>query len=560
MEYSNPIFERLSKTTERRHQVDLIKLIKLVKRIELSKSENPTEELLEKHDYFNQLLKDRFGEYKIKDFEQIELLNLTDKSLEDFLSTNKYNHYGQKVETASKLLERIAIRLLGKHDRVLDLCSGEGSFLTEYGKNYPAAKLYGIEIDKNAHQNAMVNLELNHLNHSLFNEDALDHNSLFSDSLKFDGIYSNFPISLISRYNPVGLGGYEKLKRYHLNTQKLRTHDWHFVENIINLLSETGKAVVVAPLSMLFRESEQAIRNQLIEYQLLEAIIQLPERMLNYTRIPVALMVLSHHNKEVSFVDATEMIEPPLDDKRAQLDESILDKLQSPETALVIENQQLLDEALPWIPRNLVLKNETDFKGRKLKELSNEVFRGVQILKSEYEKLLTPPENKESMRYKLILLSSYDEQLIAENLITIYAPPHLYDRYLVENNDILITSRGTLFKMALARVLNEERYVITGNIAVIRANPYEINPVYLYLFLKSKLGQRLLESIRQGSSIYIINNKDIESLKIKEVSRNKQDLLAERYLKLLEQRSVIENRLKHIDHDIETLYEVAGDS
>lgn len=553
--YLDLLFERLGNRMDQKEILDFAKLIKLVDKINNDQDTNEREI----HQLLHQSLSERLILNNIEEQEKIDIFELIKNIEIDSLITHKYQFYGYRLETASKHLEKLAIALLGGHHHILDLCSGEGSFLIEYGKEYPGSKLYGVEIDSKANLNAIVNLELNNLKYELFNEDALEINTLLMNHQKFDCIYSNFPINLISRHQKFDNED-EYLKRYRLNTKNLRTHDWRFVEQIINLMSDKGKAVVVAPLSMLFRESESEIRNQLLELNLLESVIQLPERMLNYTKIPVALMVFSHNNREVKFIDATEMMETVLDDKHSQMDLRFIEKINASENSLIINNHRLQTERLPWIPRNLLLKSELNFNGRELKTLTSEIFRGVQILKSEYEKLLNPPKNEESMRYKLVLLSSYDETLIAENLITIYTTPHQYDRYLVQNNDILITSRGTLFKMALAQVINEERYVVTGNVAVIRANPKEVNPVYLYLFLKSPIGQKLLESIRQGSTTYILNNKDIESLKVKEPSRSKQDLLAERYLKLLDQKIITENRLKRLDREIETLYDLAGDS
>jgi tRNA1(Val) A37 N6-methylase TrmN6 len=556
--YLDLLFERLGNRMDQKEILDFAKLIKLVDKInhEINNNQDNKKEI---HQLLQKSLSDRLFLNNIEEQDKRDIFELVNNIAIDSLITHKYQFYGYRLETASKHLEKLAIALLGGHHQILDVCSGEGSFLIEYGKEYPDSKLYGVEIDSKANLNAIVNLELNNLKYELFNEDALELNTLLRNHQKFDCIYSNFPINLISRHQRFDdQGGY--LKRYRLNTKNLRTHDWRFVEQIINLMSDQGKAVVVVPLSMLFRESESEIRNQIIEFNLLESVIQLPERMLNYTKIPVALMVLSHNNQEVKFIDATEIMETTLDDKDSQMDLRFIEKLNASENSLIINNHRLQTEHLPWIPRNLLLKSELNFNGRELKTLTSEIFRGVQILKSEYEQLLNPPKNEESMRYKLVLLSSYDETLIAENLITIYTTPHQYDRYLVQNNDILITSRGTLFKMALAQVINEERYVVTGNVAVIRANPKEVNPVYLYLFLKSPIGQKLLESIRQGSTTYILNNKDIESLKIKEPSRSKQDLLAERYLKLLDQKIITENRLKRLDREIETLYDLAGDS
>lgn len=551
------IFNLLRAHTNRKESLDLIKLIKVVTQLEID-NEKSHQNLTEKHDYFSQLLFNRFNLYQIDKTDQHKLIELTESISKEQIIAQSNRNFSTKRDTASKKLEKLVISILGAHETILDYCSGEGSFLIEYGKRVPNVKLIGIEKDLLTYENSMINLTFNDLDYQIFNEDALTENSLFSQDHQFDRIYSNFPINLLNQTISYNL---EKkyLSRFQLDTKNSRDHDWNFVEHVINLLSEKGKAVIVVPLTILFREAEVSVRHQLLKYRLLESVIQLPERMLNYAKIPVALMVLSQGNEEVTFIDATELIDPKIDETLAQHEWNFFETIKSDQNTIIIDIQKLVKEELPWIPRNLLIKNEVDFPGRTIKELSKEVFRGAQILKSEYEEWLTPPSETESMKYKLVYLSSFDEKILTDKLVTIYTPPHQYDRYLIENNDILMTSRGTLFKMALASVLGEERLVATGNIAVIRADPREINPVYLYLFLKSDLGQRLIESIRQGSTIYILNNKDIEYLKIKEVSKEKQDLLANRYIKILEQKTIIEFELSQYNQEIQSLFDEASD-
>jgi type I restriction enzyme M protein len=546
--YTNAINE-LPPKFNRKDAFELFRLMKLVEMLDSSLQHD-------KLDYA-QLLKEQFIYYKLDNEIQIKLhqwIKLMD--LETIESHQPRVFLNQKT-SASKELESLVASILSKKQKVLDYCSGEGSFLIEYGKLYPQADLHGIEIDKDAYISSIVSLKLNGYRFKVFNEDALTPNSLFKLDYKFDAIFCNFPINLANKTGDYWHEHQSYLTEFKFDTKGLRTQDWDFISHAVNLLSEDGIAVIVVPLSMLFRKTEASVRDQLLEYGLLESIIQLPEKMLSYDNIPIALMVLSRQNNQVKFVDASKRVEIIPSSKKSEIKPIEISELLSFENTIDIDYTYLKYGDSNWIPRNLILKNEFNFEGQQLSSLVLDIFRGAQISKDEYENNLMPGENENLSPYHLIQLAGFDETIDYESATLIYTARHQLDRYLVQENDILITSRGTMLKMALATNV-QENFVITGNIAIIRANPDKINPRYLYLFLKSPLGQQLLESIRQGSGIYIFNNKDIAQLKIKVPSQEKQDELARRYLDLMERKTFEEQRLRKLENEIETLYDLSG--
>ncbi len=73
-------------------------------------------------------------------------------------------------------------------------------------------------------------------------------------------------------------------------------------------LAEDGRMAVILPHGVLFRgASEGRIRKQILEMNLLDAVIGLPEALFFGTGIPACVMVFKKNRtkKEVLFIDAS---------------------------------------------------------------------------------------------------------------------------------------------------------------------------------------------------------------------------------------------------------------
>ena len=84
--------------------------------------------------------------------------------------------------------------------------------------------------------------------------------------------------------------------------------DWAFLLHMINSLQPDGRMVAVVPHGVLFRgASEGIIRKRVIEENLLDAVIGLPENLFFGTSIPACLLVIKKNrtDKNVLFIDAS---------------------------------------------------------------------------------------------------------------------------------------------------------------------------------------------------------------------------------------------------------------
>lgn len=90
--------------------------------------------------------------------------------------------------------------------------------------------------------------------------------------------------------------------------------DYAFITHMIETLKpETGRMGVVVPHGVLFRaSSEGKIRKQLIEENLLDTVIGLPEKLFFGTGIPAAILIFKKHktDKNVLFIDASREFKP----------------------------------------------------------------------------------------------------------------------------------------------------------------------------------------------------------------------------------------------------------
>jgi type I restriction enzyme M protein len=88
--------------------------------------------------------------------------------------------------------------------------------------------------------------------------------------------------------------------------------DYAFILHMLSSLDENGRMAVLVPHGVLFRErNELKIRKNLIEANLLDAVIGLPSNLLYETAIPTAVLIFKKNRarKDVLFIDASEEYE-----------------------------------------------------------------------------------------------------------------------------------------------------------------------------------------------------------------------------------------------------------
>ena len=204
-----------------------------------------------------------------------------------------------------------------KGDSICDPACGSGSLLMKCGRkvvsnhNSKEYALYGQEAIGSTWSLAKMNMFLHgEDNHKIEWGDTIRNPKLLDkngDLMLFDIVTANPPFSLDK-------WGYEqaendKFDRFRRGLPPKTKGDYAFISHMIETLKPvTGRMGVVVPHGVLFRSSSEGkIREKLINENLLDAVIGLPEKLFYGTGIPAAILIFKKQKSDdsVLFIDAS---------------------------------------------------------------------------------------------------------------------------------------------------------------------------------------------------------------------------------------------------------------
>jgi type I restriction enzyme M protein len=244
----------------------------------------------------------------------------------EFLIKNFASDAGRKAGefyTPPEVSELMAeIMDMAEGEEACDPACGSGSLLMKCGRRVVAKTgskkyaLYGQESIGSTWALAKMNMFLHgEDNHRIEWGDTLRNPKLLDgeDRLKhFDVVVANPPFSL-DKWG-YDTAAHDRFGRFRRGLPPRTKGDYAFILHMIETMKpKTGRMAVVVPHGVLFRgSSEGAIRRKLIEENLLDAVIGLPEKLFYGTSIPAAILIFRKNkaNRDVLFIDASGEFKP----------------------------------------------------------------------------------------------------------------------------------------------------------------------------------------------------------------------------------------------------------
>lgn len=207
--------------------------------------------------------------------------------------------------------------------RVYDPAMGSGSLLLTVQKELPggeregSVEFFGQELNTTTYNLARMNLmmhDVNYRNMNLRRADTLDADWPYDEKegiqipRKFDAVVANPPYSqkwetkTIDREKDVRFKGY--------GVAPASKADYAFILHGLYHLDNKGTMAIVLPHGVLFRgASEGKIRKNIIDNNLLDAVIGLPANLFYGTSIPTCILVFkgieARQKRDVLFIDAS---------------------------------------------------------------------------------------------------------------------------------------------------------------------------------------------------------------------------------------------------------------
>ena len=181
-------------------------------------------------------------------------------------------------------------------ERICDPACGSGSLLIKCGQQVGSKdfSLWGQENIGATWALAKMNMFLHGMDNARIEwGDTIRNPKLLSDDrlMKFEVVVANPPFSL-DKWGQDEAGA-DHYNRFHRGVPPKSKGDYAFISHMIETITETsGRVGVVVPHGVLFRGStEGKIRQQLIEENLLDAVVGLPANLFYGTGIPAAILV-----------------------------------------------------------------------------------------------------------------------------------------------------------------------------------------------------------------------------------------------------------------------------
>ena len=200
-------------------------------------------------------------------------------------------------------------------ERISDPTCGSGSLLIKCGnqllkRGIKDFALYGQEITGATWALAKMNMFLHSMDNARIEwGDTIRNPKLIEDdtTMKFEVVVANPPFSLDKWGYEVASN--DPYQRFHRGLPPQSKGDYAFILHMIETTTQdSGRVGVVVPNGVLFRgAAEGKIRQQLIEENLLDAVIGLPANLFFGTGIPAAVLLFKRNkaDNKVLFIDAS---------------------------------------------------------------------------------------------------------------------------------------------------------------------------------------------------------------------------------------------------------------
>ncbi len=454
---------------------------------------------------------------------------------------------------------------------IADITCGTGGILSQIingcnSKNLDVntINLYGQEINFKIALIGKVNLLLHGMkNSSIVIKDSLREPILNDNQYinNVDIILSNLPLGLKWNINEIG---YKNDFKYDIPSTM--NADWLFIQRGLSALNNCGRAAFIVSKGTLTRKTEMKIREYILKDDFVEAIISLPSNLYGSKTIPIEILIINK-NKDITlknkvlFIDASKAFYKKERGKNDLKPEHI-DKLLA-----VYHNYTEIDGYSKLVDISMIEKHNfeldssiyinnslTDLKNAKMQILSKvaDIKRGLQMSKNDIQNNKSSDDNS----YYYIKISDLNDGKIQFNDKIKNLSASKINSYELKPNDILISARGTLIKLAIYEE-HMQPSVFSGNILLIRVKQ-NYNPYFLKFYLSSPKGRELISSMQGGSTIISLNPNKLKEMLVPDISLEEQNELAERIKsneknykqRILQAKNIYDQNLKTIDEEI----------
>lgn len=440
-------------------------------------------------------------------------------------------------------VNELGLRILDVNngDAVADFGCGPGGFLGYVAERFPEIRATGVELNHEAACVARLRMEYLATNVSVEERNLFD----CEKPRKYDRIFSNFPFG--QRVSDLSASGEyaQRLVKGGMPYGRSRNADWAYCQLIVDSLSDAGRAVAILTPSALYNLVDKRVRAHFVGNGFVEAVVALPKGLFIGIGIPTELVVLSHGNENVRFVDASDLGSKGRTCSLSSDDiDEILARLSNDgDASASVGIAEIEAKDFNLQPERYLWSDIKVSNGMRLGDVSSAIARGYNVrsdaLADEAE------DNADNPAY--LAITDVEDGEVRRPLKRIEKDAGVLANHQLRDGDIVIARmalEGGSFKVAAVDVEAGERIVPSQNFYVVTVDKKKVSPVFIAGFLNSGAGQELLSRATAGEAVRNITTDGLRDLIVPVSAMADQRDMAERYQAKLDEISVLKLRLE----------------
>lgn len=463
----------------------------------------------------------------------------------------------------NKLLQALAQPRSG--EVIYDPSVGQGNTFVEFHQHCHKLQFVGQEIDQNTWALCQMNLWANGIyDADIVQQDALTEN-LF-DFPKADVGIGHFPFGLNIDYLQVQNAAYLQVSPTTIISPVLDGNSL-FVQRILHQLSENGRAFIVLPLQVTYKDrSDKRLRELLLRRDWVEAVVALPAGLFYATGAPISIWIVRKKKarprvQKVLFINASNL--------EVQQKSKLYKNLQDVQIKAIAQayrtghcdNCELLRDNVIFASNTEIINNQYNLNPKQY--ASPFIYRLRELRKTEQLVMLSSifspdmpyvwfdandPVHKplHLVRVAHLGASFAEYQLYPATLDMITSTHQLTEARMLLGSALLVNTEGKKLRLSYFEYKGEP-ILVSADIQIFTIDDPNINLEYIFLQLHSEL---LLEQINLFKSDHYLDTtlseREFGHLQILLPDKNAQDkIVRETKIRLLREEEQKVETLRH---------------
>ena len=319
------------------------------------------------------------------------------------------------------------------------------------------------------------------------------------------------------------------------------------LESMLNYILASGiKQVGIMSLGQVTGFADRNLRNYFLKNNLIETVIELPQKLFPYLTVKLALVILSQNNQCVRMIDATHIYTTGrginiLSEENIKTILSLINQSEDSDIAKSVSYDEIKAHNTILCPTTYLYSftDENTFS-----EVIKDISRGISCTSDQLDEMMAT----EKTNYRYLAQKSIQNGRIISDLpfLKEISKKH-QEKYCLKNGQLVISRFIQPLKIAVAENIGDEKILVSGNLLIITLDTTKTTPYYIKAFLESSEGEKHLTQIAVGARQPLISAENLKELRIPLPDISKQTEIADKYKE-------IEDKLNNLMKERETLF------